>query len=560
MIKAIEEIMRIKPVSWIKAGVYALGIILIYYSALVWMIFHDWAKEDNSHCYLIPFLVLYLLWEKRNTLSSCPSVPSWKGAVPLLFGLGLFWVGEFGGEFFTLYISLWLVVVGLIWLHNGWRKLREMGFALFMMLTMFPFPSFVNTKIMVYLRIISSELGVEMLRLCGMSAYREGNIIELPFTKLQVVDACSGLRFVLSLGMLSLLLAYWFRASLWKKAVLFLSSLPLAIFTNSIRIALTGILYSLWGASVAEGFFHGFSGWLIFMVTIPVLLLEMWILGKIGGKTESAAEPVYPVRNSTGALNPAGIILESNPATLKRGVISNGVSEERVVSPTVEQMAESPPSLRSATLQPVFVTAVVLLAATVAFSRGVEFREKVPLKKSFNEFPLTVGEWTGTRQSMEQLFIDALHFSDYILVSYRNPKAGQIDFYVAYYETQRKGETTHSPETCFPGSGWSFKQAGLASIADGHGRMMQVNRVLVEKSGRRQLMYFWFPQRGRNLTSLLQVKIYSFWDALTRQRTDGALVRIITPVYESERLDDAEKRLQGFTREIGPAMEEFIPG
>ena len=528
MIKAIDEIMKIKPISWMKAGVYALGIILIYYSALVRMIFHDWAKEDNSHCYLIPFVVLYLLWEKRSALRSCPSVPSWKGAVPLLFGIGLFWVGEFGGEFFTLYISLWLVVVGLIWLHNGWRKLREMGFALFMMLTMFPFPNFINTKILVHLRIISSDLGVKMLHLCGMSAYREGNVIELPLTTLQVVDACSGLRFVVSLGILSLIMAYWFRGALWKKAILFLSSLPLAIFTNSIRIAVTGILYSLCGASVAEGFFHGFSGWLIFMVTIPVLLLEMWILTKIGGQTESATEPV--------------------------------VNEKRILFPAVEQMPESPSSLRSAMLQPVFITALVLLVATFALSRGVEFREKVPLKKSFNEFPLTIGEWTGTRQSMEQLFIDSLHFSEYIMVSYRNPKAREIDFYVAYYETQRKGETTHSPETCLPGSGWSFEKAGLASIAHGDGRMMKVNRAIMEKSGRRQLMYFWFPQRGRILTSLLQVKIYSFWDALTRQRTDGALVRIITPVYESERLEDAEKRLQGFTREIAPALGEFIPG
>jgi exosortase D (VPLPA-CTERM-specific) len=528
MIKAIEEIMRIKPISWMKAGVYALGIILIYYSALVWMIFHDWAKEDNSHCYLIPFVVLYLLWEKRSALRSCPSVPSWKGAVPLLFGLGLFWVGEFGGEFFTLYLSLWLVVVGLIWLHNGWRKLREMGFALFMMLTMFPFPNFINTKILVNLRIISSDLGVKMLHLCGITAYREGNVIELAFTKLQVVDACSGLRFVLSLGILSLLMAYLFRGSLWKKAILFLSSLPLAIFSNSIRIAVTGILYNLWGASVAEGFFHGFSGWLIFMVTVPVLLLEMWILSKTGGKTGSAIEPI--------------------------------VNEKRILSPAIEQMPESPPSSRSAMLQPVFITSLVLLAATFALSRGVEFREKVPLKKSFNEFPLTIGEWTGTRQSMEQLFIDALHFSDYIMVSYRTPKGPEIDFYVAYYETQLKGETTHSPETCLPGSGWSFEKAGVARITDGDGRTMEVNRALMEKSGRRQLMYFWFPQRGRILTSLIQVKIYSFWDALTRQRTDGALVRIITPVYESERLEDAEKRLQRFIREIAPALGEFIPG
>ncbi len=210
-------------------------------------------------------------------------------------------------------------------------------------------------------------------------------------------------------------------------------------------------------------------------------------------------------------------------------------------------------------LQPVFIIAIVLLAATFGFSRGVEFREKVPLKRSFNEFPLTIGEWMGTRQSLDQQFIDSLHFSEYVMVSYRSLKGREIDFYVAYYETQRKGETTHSPETCFPGSGWSFEQAGLANVVNGDVSMIKVNRAIMEKSGSRQLMYFWFPQRGRILTSLPQVKIYSFWDALTRQRTDGALVRMITPVYKSERIEDAEKRLQGFAREIAPALEEFIP-
>ena len=527
MIKAIEEIKKIRPLSWMKAGIYALAILLLYYSALSRMIFHDWAQEDNSHCYLIPLVVLYLLWEKRSALGSCPSVPSWKGAVPLLFGIGLFWLGELGGEYFTLYLSMWFVIVGLIWLHNGWRKLREIGFAIFMMLTMFPFPLFINMKILVYLRIISSDLGVKMLHLYGISAYREGNIIELPFTSLQVVDACSGLRFVLSLGILSLLMAYLFRGPFWKKAIIFLSSVPLAIFTNSIRIAVTGILYSVWGASVAEGFFHGFSGWLIFMVTIPVLLLEMWILTKIGGKTESDTEAV--------------------------------VKEKSIRSSEIGQMPKNLPSSRSAIVQPVFIAALVLLAATFALSRGVEFREKVPLKKSFNEFPLTVGEWTGTRQSLEEIFVVMLHFSDYIMVSYRASKGPEIDFYVAYYETQRKRKATHSPETCLPAGGWSFKRTGLVHITDGDGKTMKVTRAIMEKSGRRQLMYFWFPQRGRILTSLSQVKIYTFWDALTRKRTDGALVRIITPVYESERLEDAEKRLQSFTREIATALEEFIP-
>ena len=288
MADIIKHLKAIKPASWLKALLYALLIAFTYQTALKQMIFHDWAREDYSHSYLIPFVVLYLFWEKRKELTSVTSYPSWTGLIPFVFGIFLFWLGELGGEFYTLYISLWFVIGGLAWMHLGWRKIRVIGFAFFMMLTMFPFPSFINNKILLKLKLISSQLGVWMLQAYGMSAYREGNVIDLGFTQLQVVDACSGLRYVIPLVVLSLLLAYWFKGSFWKKALLVLSAIPLSIVVNSFRIAMTGILYSSWGAKVAEDFFHGFSGWLIFMFTLPVLLLEMWVLrGKFGGSRHS---------------------------------------------------------------------------------------------------------------------------------------------------------------------------------------------------------------------------------------------------------------------------------
>ena len=237
--------------------------------------------EDYSHCALVPFVVLYLLWEKRREIAATPSEPSWTGLVP--FGIVSVFSGSvsLAASIFTLYMSFWFAVVGLIWLHLGWEKIKTIWFSLVMMLAMFPFPNFINTRITLQLRLISSKLGVWMLHLYGMSAYREGNVIDLGFTQLQVVDACSGLRYVMPLMVLSLLLAYWFKAHWWKRVVLFLSSIPLAIFVNSFRIAATGVLYSMFGAQVAEGFFHGFSGWLIFMFAIPCLLLEMWVLRRI---------------------------------------------------------------------------------------------------------------------------------------------------------------------------------------------------------------------------------------------------------------------------------------
>jgi EpsI family protein len=134
-----------------------------------------------------------------------------------------------------------------------------------------------------------------------------------------------------------------------------------------------------------------------------------------------------------------------------------------------------------------------------------------------------------------------------------------VNFYTAYYESQRKGEGTHSPETCLPGSGWLFREAGITHVPLGSGTSIPVKRAFMEKSGQKELTYYWFAMRGRTLTSLYQVKFYTFWDALTRHRTDGALVRLITPVYEGEEMKDAEMRLQKFTKEIVPVLKAYIP-
>jgi exosortase D (VPLPA-CTERM-specific) len=248
-----------------------------------------------------------------------------------LLGLSFFWIGELGGEYYTLYISSWLVVVGICWVHMGWEKLKVIWFPFFISLAMFPFPHFLTNKITLRFQLLSSKLGVTMMHLWGMSAYREGNIIDLGFTQLQVLGACSGLRYFFSLMVLGILLAYFSRIRFWKSVVIVISTGPLAIITNSLRIALTGLLYELWSAKVAEGFFHGFSGWFIFMFSFGVLLLEIWVLNRI-----------FPER---------------------RGTSSKASRQE-----TIEESWSF--------FSPRFIAAVILLATTLAVSHAVEFREK----------------------------------------------------------------------------------------------------------------------------------------------------------------------------------------
>ncbi len=526
-----KELTQIKPAGWVKFTLYGLLLLGIYYSAFTWLVTHDWEKEAYSYCWLIPPVVLFLIWLKRDELAFMPSEPSWAGLVPVSVGIVLFWLGELGGEYFTMYVSSWLILVGLCLLHLGRQKLKTIGFALFFMLTLFPLPNFINTRIMLQLRLISSKLGVAIIQVYGLPVHRQGNIIDLGFAQLQVVDACSGLHSLISLVVLCLLLVYFFKDHLWKRAVLLFSSIPLAIVTNSMRIAMTAILYKHFGADVAEGFFHGFSGLLIFAICIPVLLIEMKILEKLPPVQSESDSEHSEAESSSSEINPG------------------------------RKSAEGPG--RKTVLQPVFIVAVILLGATFAISHTVDFREKIPAKKNLDQFPLKIGGWSAdSRQLMAQKFIDALDLSEYMIADYRNPSGKSINFYVAYYESQRKGESIHSPATCLPGSGWSFDQSGTVKITgvSGDNGAYEVNRAVMQSGQNRQVTYYWFPVRGRILNNAYQLKLYNFWDALTQQRTDGALVRLITDVYEDESIEDAENRLQDFVRDVAPVLEEYIPG
>ncbi len=525
----IFEGINIRPAGWIKAGIYALLIGMAYFSTFTYLV-SLWGNDDFSYGCLVPFFVLFLVWEKRKRLAAIPSDPSWKGFIFFGIGMVLYWLGELGGEYFTLFISFWLVIVGIIWLHFGWRKVKTIWFALVTMLAMFPPPNYICVKISLGLKLISSQFGVWMLHLWGMSAFREGNVIDLGFTQLQVVDACSGLRYLVPLMVLSLLLAHWFMGHFWKRVVLFASAVPLAVFINSFRIAMTGILYSIAGPEVAKGFFHGFAGGLIFVVALPILFSVVMGLKKLPPKETGFKLQVADV--------PPELLVRAND----------------------EALADNKKSIRESFFQPWFVVAVMALLSVFALTNTIDFREKIAVRKPFSQFPTMVGDWRGAREIMDQQFIDSLKFSDYISINYYDRQGRAINFYVAYYQDQRKGESIHSPETCLPSAGWEFREAGAMKVSMGAAQAaMTVNRAFMEKEGITQLTYYWFPMRGRVATNLYQIKLYNFWDALTRHRTDGALARAITPIYPTETQKEADRRIQKFVADIRPVLNEFLP-
>jgi exosortase D (VPLPA-CTERM-specific) len=510
--------------QWVRYLLYGMLIVAVYWSSLTYML-KLWENEDFNYCYFVPVIVGYLIWEQRASYVAMKQSVDYRGLLPVLLGLVLFWLGELGGEYTIQFMSLWLLVVGLLWIEQGGARLKKILVPLIFGIAMFPLPSMLASSLTLKLKLISSWLGVTMLHWYGMSAYREGNLIDLGFTRLQVVDACSGLRFFFPLLLLGMLLAYYFRDRLWKKAVLALSAIPISILTNGLRIALVGVMYPFFGPKVAEGFFHDFSGWFIFMVSLGILVAEMWLLKRIHPKPSGA------------------------------GRVTVSCSELMTDRTAPEQ--EQPVGRKMPFPQ---MVALLLLVMTMLVLQTVEFREQVPLKQPFASFPNTLGEWRGNRQSMEQVYLDVLNLGDYLLVDYNDGTGGRINLYVAYNESQSKGKSAHSPSTCLPGGGWLFRESGLVDVTTPDGKKLTVQRAVMEKTGQLQVSYYWFSQRGRVLHNLYELKLFAFWDALTKQRTDGALVRIICPVGATENIEHAEQRLKAFVRQVVPVLDTYLPG
>ena len=504
---------------------------LLAVAALSAFVFHDglkqlvewWQRPEYSHGYLIPIIALFLVWQKKDILERTPFEGSWSGSIVVLMGVLLFFAGELSALYTIIQYAFIILTMGIALSIIGWRGFRIIWVPLVILTFMVPLPPFFYNNLSTQLQLISSQLGVAVIRLFDISVYLEGNVIDLGTYKLQVVDACSGLRYLFPLMTLGFIAAYIYKAAFWKRAVVFLSSIPITIFMNSFRIGIIGILVDMWGRSMAEGFLHFFEGWVVFMACTGILILEMWILTHVGGDRKL-------LRDVFGLEFPA-----SSPA-----------DAEKKRRPVPVQLT---------------VAIVILAVAAVLTSHVNQRTEIMPARTDFSGFPMIIGQWEGMRDQMEHIYVEALKFDDYILADFVDHNQNLINFYAAYYRSQRKGESAHSPSTCIPGGGWEISSTSQRYI-DGvtvQGRPLRVNRLVIGKGDSKQLVYYWFQERGRVITNEYLVKWYLFIDALTRNRTDGSLVRITTPVNNPDDIADSDKRLAAFAKLVVPLLSSYIP-
>jgi exosortase D (VPLPA-CTERM-specific) len=478
---------------------------------------------EYSHGILIPPIALFLIWQQKDRLERVSFSGSWWGVVLVMTGGALLLLGQFATVYTLVEYAYITTLFGLVLAFTGVAAFRLLLMPLFVLVFMVPLPQLVLADLSTKLQLISSQIGASVMRLFDISVYLEGNVIDLGGYKLQVAEACSGLRYLFPLMTLSFLMAYFYKGALWKRIVLFLSSIPITVLMNSFRVGMIGIMVEHWGIAMAEGFLHEFQGWMVFMVSAAVMIGEIALLNRMGHESGTWRQ-LFGVEFP--APTPAGAEFQTRamPASF------------------------------------IGASAVLVAFIFVAFiiPRPTEI---VPARAPLLEFPMQLGEWTGKRQSLEAVYSDALKLDDYLLANFTSDSGAAMNLYVSWYNSQRKGEAVHSPRACLPGGGWElhdFGQRELPTVLV-NGRPLRVNRAVIEMGDSRQLVYYWFQQRGRDITGELAVKLYIFLDALTKHRTDGAMVRLIAPVAAGRSIDEADARLTDFAKQIAPDLPRYIP-
>jgi exosortase len=253
-------------------GVAVLALLGWLYGSILARLFAQWMNDPNfSHGLFVPAFALFVLWQDRKKLMEINAAPSWSGLALIMIGLVMLLLGVLGAELFFSRSSLLVLLAGLIVLFQGWPMFRAVLFPWAILILMIPIPNLILQKVTFPLQLLASKLSSDFLPLCGVPVLREGNVIVLPAMPLEVAEACSGIRSLLSLVTLAIIYGYLMDKRPWVRVVLALSAVPIAVAANGFRIFGTGLLVQYWDPDKAQGFFHLFSGWLIFVVSLIML-------------------------------------------------------------------------------------------------------------------------------------------------------------------------------------------------------------------------------------------------------------------------------------------------
>ena len=479
-----------------------------------------WDSEEYGHGLFMPFIAAYIIWYRRSELAT-PALQSnaWGGFI-LLVSILLLLASTLADLESAKQYALCLALVGVALTVGGMRLLKVAAVPILLIALVVPLPYLVITKLTSGLQLISSEFGTWIIRLFGIPVYLEGNIIDMGQFKLQVVEACSGLRYLYPLLSIGLLVAYFLRAPMWFRAFVVVATIPITIVMNAVRIGITGVLVNQFGNEVAEGFLHDFEGWIVFVAALSVLLAVVWVYKAVAQRSQNYAD--------------------------------------------LFEMGASKPATNSVTAQISVMLFVGVLGLSSLGGAGVLYLKMtdsiyIPERSEFVQFPMRID---GKNVDLDQLTPETLAVlrpDDYFLGNYGRSPDERVSLYMVYYQQQHNGSALHSPSVCIPGGGWIVKSDDVHQFTlDGEPAPWEVKRVVIEKGEYTQLVYYWIDQMGQRFTNEYVARASLLKNAVTQQRSDGALVRVNVQVHNGD-FNKADSELQSFIRGMRVHLPQYLP-
>jgi exosortase D (VPLPA-CTERM-specific) len=507
-----------------RGGVLALVVLLSVMTG-VWRsldpLLLTWGQPEYSHAwFILPLAALIFLQRFRTVQLGGARAP---GVLLVTLAVGIMLFAWATGSYTVSIDGAILGAIGFVWSSLGTRAMKTLGAPLIYLFFLVPLPVAIYISTSTEMQLLSSQLGMALISIFHVPATLDGNIIILASAKLEVAEACSGLRYLFPLVSFAFLTTMLFEDRVWKKALLVLSSVPIAIVLNAGRIAMIAVLIDRFDIDTSSGSAHTFEGFVIFALCIAVLFLEVWCLLRLGG---------------TRGRFVASDLMVFYPAALRR-------------------LMAWPLS------RPALLGGIILLAGSCLVASLPGRTEAVPQRQPLALFPLEFKGWHGTPRTLDNQSLAALGLTDYLMADFTNEATdgAALNFYIAYYASQRAGVHAHSPRLCIPGGGWSILRQSIVTmpVADADGGSIRANRVVIEKRGERQIVYYWFEERGRHIADEGTLKYYALRDALVDNRSDGALIRLVVPV-QGEGEATADTVAAKMVADTRPFLQSFVPG
>jgi exosortase D (VPLPA-CTERM-specific) len=368
---------------------------------------------------------------------------------------------------------------------------------------------------------------VWFIRSIGGVVYLEGNVIDMGGVQLLVAEACSGLRYLFPLMSLGAIIGYMLHAPLWIRWTVFLVTIPITIILNSFRIGLTGVMAELWGMSHTEGFLHFFEGWVVFVAATLILISVVWLLLRF-------AMPGKSIRDV--------LLFDSGAVSTRLNTLP---------------ISEIPGSANRVALA--WWLAIMMIVTTASATALAMRAEIPPVREAFGNFPVKLGDWSSREYRLPPETESVAGASEYYYGDFKSSTDGSVNLYIAYYKTQLQGQIPHSPKVCIPGGGWKIESIQTVSLKNRNGVPFEANRLVIAKGDQKQLTYYWLKQGRMMYSQELRARLDLLRSSIMENRTDGALVRIVTDIDAKNSVQVADDRLVKFSQLLLGVLPEYVP-